>query len=156
MKHLIKKIILENRKEKILDFFTKQLFKSGPPYIQKMYDMGVDSKEKKEILTRVFNQPIELGNYSHWKRYVVFDKQGNMLYAENTYGDWQKSEFNDKNKLVYKEDSSGFWYKNEYDERGNKIYYEDSEGEWVKWEFDENNNEIYYEDFSGMIDDRRE
>jgi hypothetical protein len=35
----------------------------------------------------------------------------------------------DKNgKLIYWENSNGFWVKREYDSKGNEIYYEDSKG----------------------------
>ena len=38
-------------------------------------------------------------------------------------------EIKDKNgNLIYYEDSTGFWVKYEYDSKGNEIYYEDSDG----------------------------
>ena len=39
----------------------------------------------------------------------------------------------DKNgNLIYHEDSTGFWAKREFDSNGNEIYYEASDGIWVK------------------------
>ena len=62
----------------------------------------------------------------------------------------------DKNgNLIYYEDSGRFWVKCKYDSNGNQIYYENSNGYWVKWEFDSNGNEIYYESSTGYIQDKR-
>ena len=62
----------------------------------------------------------------------------------------------DKNgNLIYYEDSNGYWWKMEYDSNGNEIYFENSYGYWWKREYDSNGNEIYYEDSDGdIIDDR--
>ena len=65
-------------------------------------------------------------------------------------------EIKDKNgNVIYYENSTGFWYKNEYDSNGNQIYCENSNGFWWKSEFDSNGNEIYYEDSKGEIIDNR-
>ena len=63
----------------------------------------------------------------------------------------------DKNgKLIYSEDSRGYWTKREYDSQENVIYYEDSNGIWSKQEFDSNNTRIYWENSShGVIKDDR-
>ncbi len=66
--------------------------------------------------------------------------------------------FNIKDKngnLIYFENSNGYWYKYERDENGNVIYYENSEGRWSKYERDENGREIYFEDSNGVIEDNR-
>ena len=65
-------------------------------------------------------------------------------------------EIRDKNgRLIYFEDSNGFWIKREYDSNGNVIYRETSDGYWCKWEYDSNGNEIYCEDSDGEIIDKR-
>jgi len=55
-------------------------------------------------------------------------------------------EIKDKNgNLIYYEDSTGFWTKREYDSQSNQIYYENSKGYWTKQEYDSQGNKIYYE-----------
>ena len=65
-------------------------------------------------------------------------------------------EIKDKNgKLIYFEDSDGYWYKREFDSKGNCTYYEDSRGFWIKWEYNSQGNEIYFENSNGEIEDNR-
>jgi YD repeat-containing protein len=65
-------------------------------------------------------------------------------------------EIKDKNgNLIYYEDSTGFWTKREYDSKDNLIYWEDSTGFWVKWEHDSEGNQTYYENSYGRIIDNR-
>jgi hypothetical protein len=62
----------------------------------------------------------------------------------------------DKNgRILYFEDSNNFWSKYERDERGNVCFYETSEGFSYTCEYDEDNNEIYYKNSSGTIRDNR-
>ena len=62
----------------------------------------------------------------------------------------------DKNgKLIYWEDSYGFWSKREWDFQGKLIYLEDSNRTWIKYEYDSKGNQIYYEDSRGVIKDQR-
>jgi hypothetical protein len=65
-------------------------------------------------------------------------------------------EIRDKNgRLIYFEDSDGYWKKREYDSKGKVIYFENSHGTWRKWEWDSQGNQIYYEDSNGQIIDDR-
>jgi hypothetical protein len=65
-------------------------------------------------------------------------------------------EIKDKNgNLIYWENSYGYWYKREFDSDGNKIYYENSDGVWVKWEYDSDGTQIYYEDSEGKSVDNQ-
>jgi hypothetical protein len=65
-------------------------------------------------------------------------------------------EIKDKNgKLIYIEDSKGSWFKRECDGQGNRIYIEYSNGYWVKCEYDDEGNAIYYENSNGYIVDER-
>jgi hypothetical protein len=65
-------------------------------------------------------------------------------------------EIKDKNgKIIYQENSEGWWFKAEFDTNGNLIYSEYSTGFWYKCEFDSNGNEIYYETSDGEIEDKR-
>lgn len=58
-------------------------------------------------------------------------------------------------RIIYHEDSKGFWYRSEYDKEGNVIYSENSDGYWSKGEYDKDGEEIYYENSDGVIIDNR-
>jgi len=65
-------------------------------------------------------------------------------------------EIRDKNgKIIYSEDSDGVWVKRGYDSKGNIIYFENSNGYWVKKEYNSQGFEIYCETSNGTIKDRR-
>ena len=65
-------------------------------------------------------------------------------------------EIKDKNgRLIYRENSRGYWAKWEYDSQDNLIYCGDSEGVWIKYEYDSKGNEIYWENSHGEIIDNR-
>jgi len=62
----------------------------------------------------------------------------------------------DKNgNIIYFEDSDGYWFKCKYDSNGNEIYVEDNFAAWYKKEYDSNGREIYHEDSNGDIRDNR-
>ena len=65
-------------------------------------------------------------------------------------------EIRDKNgRVIYWEESAGYWAKREYDSECNEIYCETSNGYWAKREYDSNGNLIYCEDSNGVIADKR-
>lgn len=65
-------------------------------------------------------------------------------------------EIRDKNgNLIYIEDSNRYWVKYEYDANGKEICSEDSDGYWEKREYDANGKEIYSEDSNGRIMNNR-
>ncbi len=70
--------------------------------------------------------------------FIIKDKNGNIIYYEESNGFWNKREYN-------------------YNARGNVIYfyYEDSNRFWSKFEYDDNGKEIYYETSNGTIVDKR-
>ena len=70
-------------------------------------------------------------------------------------GEWYKQEYNKNGKVVYYENSSGFWWKKEYDNNGKEIYWENSDGYWWKKEYDKNGKLTYEEDSDGGIVDNR-
>ena len=63
--------------------------------------------------------------------FEIKNKNGNIIYYENSNGYWRKREFNTNGNRIYFENSRGYWIKREYDTNGNQIYYEDSNGEIV-------------------------
>ena len=87
--------------------------------------------------------------------FEIKDKNGNVIYFENSNGGWWKSKYDSNGKCIYWEDSDGYWWKREYDSNGNEIYFEDSNGVWWKREYDSNGNRIYYENSDGVIVDNR-
>ena len=60
--------------------------------------------------------------------FAINDKNGNMIYYENSKGYWVKTEFDSKGNVIYWENSKGIWEKSEFDSKGNMIYYENSTG----------------------------
>ena len=58
----------------------------------------------------------------------IRDKNGNLIYWENSDGYWGKYEYDSQGRQIYFEDSSGYWSKYEYDSQGNLIYFENSDG----------------------------
>ena len=60
--------------------------------------------------------------------FSIKDKDGNLIYFEDSNGVWYKAEYDSNGKEIYFEDSNGVWYKAEYDSKGNEIYYENSHG----------------------------
>ena len=55
----------------------------------------------------------------------------------------------DNGKQTYREDSYGYWDRREYDKNGKQTYYENSDGYWCRCEYDEDGNQTYYEDSDG-------
>ena len=65
-------------------------------------------------------------------------------------------EIRDKNgNLIYYEESNGYWSKREYNSNGKVIYHENSYGSWQKWGYDSSENVIYYENSDGVISNDR-
>ena len=87
--------------------------------------------------------------------FVIKDKNGNLIYRENSNGNWRKQEYDSNGNQIYFENSYGYWWKSEFDSNGNQIYCKDSDGDWWKWEYDSNGNEIYFENSNGLIRDNR-
>ncbi len=87
--------------------------------------------------------------------FTIDDKNGNLIYFEESNGCWTKWEYDSKGNQIYYETSDGDWEKHEYNSKGNQIYYENSDGFWRKREYDSNGNEIYYENSDGDILDSR-
>ena len=87
--------------------------------------------------------------------FTVKDSKGNVIYYENSTGDWYKREYDSNGNLIYHEASDGYWFKKEFDSKGNLIYYENSTSYWHKREYDTKGNEIYFENSDGLIRDNR-
>ena len=67
----------------------------------------------------------------------------------------KKRKFNELNDLIYTEDSLGQWEKHEYDGNGYLTYREMSNGTWAKYEYSEQGKLNYYENSRGVIENRR-
>ena len=64
---------------------------------------------------------------------------------------------NKDGRVIYHEDSNGSWSKSEYNSDGNEIYFENSHGDWHKREYDANGDITrYYENSDGVIVDNRQ
>jgi len=135
-----------------LDKIVKIMKKDYPLYKNlKLYGFTeqLSEDEMNYVFSGIFGEP------AIKKRQRVFNQNENEIYFENSFGFWEKSEYDDNGNEIYFEDSDGFWSKREYDDNGNIIYREDSNGYWRKWGYDDNGNEIYFEDSDGRIIDNR-
>ena len=120
------------------------------PYFKNMEEnYGLRPDEYPLVLSKLFNQPVTI------KDNKVYDTNGNIIYRENSDGEWSKYEYDANGNEIYNEYSDGDWVKWEYDTNGNLIYSENSNGNWVKKEYDTNGNEIYSENSNGVIRDNR-
>jgi uncharacterized membrane protein len=87
--------------------------------------------------------------------FIIKDSKVNVIYYENSYGYWSKSEYDSNGNRIYHEDSTGYWSKSEYDSKRNLIYHEDSTGYWSKSEYDSKGNLIYCENSDSKLIDKR-
>jgi len=87
--------------------------------------------------------------------FIIKDKDGNLIYYEDSTGFWIKREYDAHgNEILYK-NSNDYWIKREWDAHGNEILYKDSSHFWIKCEYDAHGKEIYYENSNGKIVDKR-
>jgi hypothetical protein len=121
----------------------------NPPYFYNLKVTDTPEHLWNRILSKKFKQEVRVEND------YIFDSNNNVIYFEDSTGDWRKREYDSNNNIIYHENSDGYWYKEEYDLNNNRIYRENSDGSWYKQEYDSNNNIIYYEDSDGVIRDKR-
>ena len=87
--------------------------------------------------------------------FEIMDKNGKLIYYEDSDGDWVKIEYDSNGNKIYYENSNGFWTKREYDSNVNEIYYKTSLGYWEKREYNSNGKKIYWENSYGKVIDNR-
>ena len=89
--------------------------------------------------------------------FYIKDKNGNVIYYEESTGYWFKCEFDSNGNVIYYENSYDYWAKYEYDVNGNgrPTYFENSKGYWEKQEYNTEGKCIYFENSDGEIRDNR-
>ena len=87
--------------------------------------------------------------------FEIKDKEGNLLYQENSNGRWERCEYDSARNKIYFETSNGYWSVKEYDSENREISHKDSLGFWAKYEYDSEGHRIYFENSSGLIIDNR-
>ena len=165
MKKLIKKILIEDRRNMYLDKII-HIMKNEYPIFETLKEYGfyeqLSEDELKYVLSGLFennfvgNIRLKVDNFndrfSVEKVNVSDDERNwdtNKLYEE-TLGVGYYINYYDKNgKLLEYINSDGDYAKFEYDKNGNKIYYE-RPNRWEKYEYDENGKKTYEEDSRGM------
>lgn len=70
------------------------------------------------------------------------DKNGNVLYYENSNGKWEKYEYDNNNNVIYEIDSDVDWCRYEYDSQNNETYKETKYIIQYR-RYNEHNDEIY-------------
>ena len=171
--NIIKRVIRESINESV-DYYDKIISLLEKPYFQNLISMGIPEEQWEKIFSKLYGEPVQLietsdsyaltkengqmlyfeNSYGNWYRYE-HNKNGGVSYRENQDGNWYRKEYDDRGYVIYIEDNTGYWEKSEYDNNGNRIYYGDSDGYWEKREYDENNDLIYREDSEGNIKDYR-
>ena len=72
------------------------------PYLKSLEPYGLSVKEYNLVLSKLYNQPV---------KFVVnrvYDKDNNVIYAENRNGYWTKSEYDEEGNVIYYEDADGY------------------------------------------------
>lgn len=72
----------------------------------------------------------------------LYNKDGKLIYNENSDGFWFKKEYNDNGYEIYHETSKGYWYRRDVTSDGRQTYYYNSNNIWSKKEY--NGEEIIY------------
>ena len=79
-----------------------------PPYFKNMRDLyGLSEDEYEMVLYKVYNQPISIVDSSYTLGNIVFNKDGNEIYFEDSNGYWEKYEYNTNGDRIYYENSNG-------------------------------------------------
>jgi len=143
MKNIIKKILKEDRRQMYLDRII-EVMKNDYPLFKNLKYYGLydqlSEEELNYVFSGIFGEPVNKGGGRFRKN--IYNQNGNIIYVEDSDGNWFKKEYDDNGKVIYFENSNGYWEKSEYDENGNIIYSENSDGYWVKKEYDDNGNRI--------------
>jgi YD repeat-containing protein len=123
MKHIIKKILKEEINTKVINLILNSLNSNRikPPYFKNLKDLGLNNDEIKIILSEYTGGKINL------KKGLIHNEKGNLIYGEDSDGDWVKWGYDERGNRIYHEDSDGDWYKKEYDDDGFLIYHENSD-----------------------------
>ena len=138
--------------DKIIDFMKNDypLFHNLKLY--GFYDQ-LSNEEMDYIFSNIFEQLVNVEVYRYES--IGYNQNDDIIYFENSDGDWGKYEYDNNHNKIYYENSNGGWEKYEYDENNNIIYSEHSNGYWEKFEYNDNGNIIYYEDSHGEIVDNK-
>ena len=153
MKKLIRKILREeidksDRHYKMLDKISNHV---QLPYFESMEGLTIYDKDDQEYIMRKI-----LGNDISIKGKSIY-YYGDMIYWEDSSGEWQKNEYDDKGNRIYSVDSDGSWWKYEYTGYQHYDFFHSvivtqglSGGYWEKSEYDEDGEQISFEDSDGF------
>jgi hypothetical protein len=121
------------------------------PYFKSMEALGIYDKDDQEYIMRNI-----LGNDISIKGRSIY-YYGDMIYYEESDGDWVKNEYDDKGNRIYFVDSDGYWGKYEYTGYQHKGFFHSvivtqglSGGYWEKSEYDEDGEQISFEVSDGF------
>ena len=135
MKNIIKKILREDIEEQFLNKIIL-LMKDEYPIFKKLKDYGfnLSEEEMNYVLSGIFGEPVikqgfldEIPQRSA-SNIEIYNQNGDVVYSEDSYGNWRKYKYYKNKTEVYYENLIGFWVKIIYDNDRNKIYYERSDG----------------------------
>jgi hypothetical protein len=90
---------MNNKYKKYIEYIANDI---ELPYIKSLEPYGLSVKEYNLVLSKLYNQPV---------KFVVnrvYDKDNNVIYAENRNGYWTKSEYDEEGNVIYYEDADGY------------------------------------------------
>ena len=99
----------------------------------------VYNSKYKNIFTEKRTLP---GETRYWKK-KRYDKNGNMIHVETSYGDWDDYSYDSDNQLIKHTSSSGIWEEYSYASNGRQCFYNNSDGFWERCEFDSHNRIVH-------------
>jgi hypothetical protein len=119
------------------------------PYFKSMVGLTIDEKDDQEYIMRKILGNISITIQPLYDN-LIKDNKGNVIYKEDSDGDWTKSEYDDNNNWVYEENKEDGWKKLKYNDNGDLLFWNTSHDEWRKWEYDDKGKLLYFEDHNGL------
>ena len=110
LSNIIKRVIRESINESV-DYYDKIIPLLEKPYFQNLISMGIPEEQWEKIFSKLYGEPVQLIETSD--SYRLTKENGQMLYFENSYGNWYRYESNKNGGVSYSENKDGNWYRKE-------------------------------------------
>ena len=131
---------MNKKYQKYIEYIAKDI---EPPYFKSLEPYELLSKEKEDVFSIIFNQPVRIVGHS------VIGKQEGVIYSESCEGYWEIKEYSEDGFLILWKNSSGTIRK--WDNEGNILYEATGNGYYARWEYDEDGNETLYATSDGVL-----
>ena len=91
---------MNKKYQRYIDYIVSDI--EAPYFINMRDDYGLSEKEYELVLSKVFNEPVEILGTG------VYNANGNEIYWEGSNSNWVKQEYNSNGDILYYEDGSGY------------------------------------------------